>query len=84
MECPSDLLAHAQVWSNYKHYSTAKFLIGITPQGTISFISKCAGGHISDKEITEQSGIMDLLLPGTVQLCNYSCVDMTTLQVIWC
>ena len=48
MERPSDLLARAQVWSNYKHHSTVKFLFGITPQGTISFISKSFGGRISD------------------------------------
>ena len=31
IERPSDLLARAQVWSNYKHNSTIKFRIGITP-----------------------------------------------------
>jgi len=64
IERPSDLLARAQVWSNYKHHSTIKFLIGITPQGTISHISKCVGGRMSDKEITEQSGLIQHLLPG--------------------
>ena len=66
MERPSDLLARAQVWSNYKHHSTMKFLIGIIPQGTVSLVSRCAGGRISDKEVTEQSGIMDYLLPGKI------------------
>ena len=74
MERPSDLLARAQVWSNYKHHSTMKFLIGITPQGTVSFVSRCAGGRMSDKEITEQSGIMDHLLPGNILLYH---VDFT-------
>ena len=63
IEHSSDLLAYAQVWSNYKYYSTIKFLIGITPQGTILFVSIFAGVCMSDKEITEKSGIMDLLLP---------------------
>ena len=66
IERPSDLLAYAQVWSNYKHHSTVKFQIGITPQGTISFVSKCARERISDKEITEQYGIIKYLLPGMV------------------
>ena len=63
MERPSDLLARAQVWSNYKH-STIKMLIGITPQGTISFLSKCVGCHMSDKQIVEESKLLDYLLPG--------------------
>ena len=66
IERPSDLLARAQVWSNYKHHSTFKILIGITPQGTISYFSSCAGRRISDKEIVERSDLVDQLLPGDV------------------
>ncbi len=64
VERPSDLLARAQVWSNYKHHSTLKFLIGITPQGTISYVSSCVGGRMSDKEIVESSSLLNYLLPG--------------------
>ena len=46
---PSCLLARVQTWSSYKHHNTAKFLIGITPQGTVSFISKGWGGRASEK-----------------------------------
>ena len=63
IEQPSDLLARAQVWSHYKHHSTLKFLIGITPQGTISYVPQCAGGRMSDKEIVEKSSLIHHLLP---------------------
>ena len=65
VERPTDLLARARVWSNYKHHSTIKFSIGITPQGTISHVSKCAGGRISNKEIVEKSTFVNHLVPGT-------------------
>lgn len=70
IERPSDLLARAQVWSNYKHHSTVKFLIGITPQGTISYVSKCAGGRMTDKEIVESSTLLNYLLPGKNRTFN--------------
>jgi hypothetical protein len=77
MERPRDLLARAQVWSNYKHHSTLKFLIGITPQGTISYVSKCVGGRMSDKEVFEKSNLIDYLLPGDVVLADrgFTCQD---------
>ena len=70
VERPSDLLARAQMWSNYKHHSTIKFLIGITPQGIISYLSRYAGGRISDKQIVEQSGLLQHLLPGDVIIAD--------------
>jgi len=41
-------MVRAQTWSNYKKHNTVKFLIGVTPQGTIDFISKGWGGRVSD------------------------------------
>lgn len=47
-----------------------KYLIGITPQGAISFISKGWGGRDSDKHITENCGILNKLLPGDIVLAD--------------
>ena len=70
IEQPSDLLARAQTWSQYKHHNTIKLLIGITPQGTVSFLSKCWGGRASDKQITENSGLIQHLEPGDVIIAD--------------
>ena len=51
-------------FSNYKNTNTYKVLIGISPSGIITFVSKLYAGSISDKELTRCSGIMDLLQPG--------------------
>ena len=70
IERPSNLLAKNCTWSQYKHYNTAKYLISITPQGFISFISDGWGGKISDKYIVENSGYLKHLLPGDVVLAD--------------
>ena len=67
---PSNLSARASTWSNYKHHNTAKVLLGIAPQGIVSFISECWGGRVSDKHLTEQCGILKKLLPGDVVLAD--------------
>ena len=63
-ERPSDLMARAQTYSHYKHHNTVKFLIGISPQGVISYISKGWGGRVSDKYLTENCGLLNCILPG--------------------
>ncbi|KAL3881650.1 hypothetical protein ACJMK2_028062 [Sinanodonta woodiana] len=60
----------AETWSNYKHHNTVKFLIGVAPQGTVSFLSKAWGGRSSDKKITENCGILNKLLPGDLILAD--------------
>ncbi|XP_059902903.1 uncharacterized protein LOC132453873 [Gadus macrocephalus] len=68
-----------------KHTNTVKYLIGKTPQGAISFISKGWGGHVSDKYVTENSGLIDSLLPGDLVLADRGfdsvgliCAEVTT------
>ena len=66
-ERPTNLLSRAQTYSSYKHHNTVKYLIGITPQGTVSFISDGWGGRVNDKHITENCGI---LIPGDTVLAD--------------
>ena len=51
-------------FSNYKNHNTFKGLVGISPDGVITFVSSLFPGCISDKELTRRSGILDLLEPG--------------------
>jgi len=47
-----------------------KVLIGITPQGVVSFVSNCWGGRVSDKYLTDNCGLLCKLLPGDVVLAD--------------
>lgn len=70
IERPSNLQARASTWSSYKHHNTIKVLLGIAPQGVVTFVSEPWGGRVSDKYLTEQCGILDNLLPGDVVLAD--------------
>lgn len=63
-------MAKAATWSTYKHHNTVKYLISITPQGAVSFISKGYGGSVSDKYITENCGYLYKLHPEDVVLAD--------------
>ena len=68
LERPSNLHAQACTWSSYKHHNTVKVLLGITPQGVISYVSEAWGGRVSDKYITEHCVMMNHLIPGDIVL----------------
>ena len=82
IEKPSNLLAKSCTWSQYKHYNTAKYLIAITPQGIVSFVSNGWGGRVSDKYIVENSGYLQYLLPRDVVLADrgFNVEDSVALQ----
>ena len=45
IEMPASVSACSKTYSDYKKHNTLKFLIGITPCGSISYLSKCWGGQ---------------------------------------
>ena len=63
-ERPLKLRTRAQLYSNYKSHQTTKYLIGIAPNGFITFLSFGYSGRASDKCVVKTSGFLDLLDPG--------------------
>ena len=39
IEVPSSMKAQSETWSNYKHHNTFKVLVGVSPNGKVTFIS---------------------------------------------
>ena len=67
---PRSPTAQCQTFSAYKHHNTFKALIGISPSGAITFVSKLWGGNTSDRHITKESGFLDLVQPGDEYLAD--------------
>ena len=51
----------ARVYSNYKSHNTVNYLIGITLAGAVSFLSYGWGGRASDKMITLNSSVLEMV-----------------------
>jgi hypothetical protein len=61
IERPRDLKLQSCTWSDYKQHNTMKYLIAITPDGLISFVSPSFGGRTTDRYIVQNSGFLDLI-----------------------
>ena len=59
---------------------TWKALVGISPSGVPTFASDLWSGSISDKKITENSGLLDLCQPGDAIMADkgFLISDLTT------
>ncbi|XP_028291655.1 uncharacterized protein LOC114454923 isoform X2 [Gouania willdenowi] len=51
-------------------HNVLKYLIGVAPQGVVTFVSRGVLGNVSDKSLAEGCGFMCKLLPGDVVLAN--------------
>lgn len=71
VEKPSLPQLQQATFSNYKNTNTYKALVGISPSGVITFVSKLYAGSISDKELTRSSGILDMLEPGDSVMADH-------------
>ena len=81
LEIPSNPDVQAATWSNYKNRNTLKLLVGVSPNGVITFLSPLYGGRISDKELTQRSNLLSLLwrMPAT-RCARTKCSNRTTCQ----
>ena len=60
---PTGPSAQKVTWSDYNSSNTFKLLVGISPTGAFTFVSKLWSGGISDRNITVKSGLVDKLEP---------------------
>ena len=80
IEKPTSPYAQRATWSQYKEHNTIKALVGITPSGYFSFLSKFWTGSTSDRKITQESHLVDLLEEGESVMADigFNIRDMLT------
>ena len=58
---PSALQEHSETYRTYKSHTTLKCLLGVDAKGGIMVISELNESSISDEQIVERSGFLDIL-----------------------
>ena len=79
-ETPSSLQLRSIMYSDYKSHMTYKSLVGISPAGVVTFVSDLYAGSVSDKQITNLSGLVDLCEVGDAIMADkgFLISDLTT------
>ncbi|XP_074528408.1 uncharacterized protein LOC141791682 [Halichoeres trimaculatus] len=68
--------------SDYKDSTTLQGLVGFSPSGEITFVSRLFEGSVSRKEMTKQSGILSLLEEGDEVIADESFLISDLLSAI--
>ena len=67
----SNLEARKKTFSNYKHHDTVKFLVGLSPNLAVNYVSRAWGVRASDKHITMNSEeFIEGLNPGQTAMAD--------------
>lgn len=70
IETPSQPRSQSATFSTYNNHNTGKGLIGISPRGDLTFVSELYAGNTSDKQLTNDCGILKLLEPGDEHMAD--------------
>ncbi|KAK3910841.1 Putative nuclease [Frankliniella fusca] len=70
VEIPDSMRHKNLVHSSYKGFSTAKSLVGVAPNGTITYVSDLYPGSNSDKTIVGECGLLNIFEPGDLILAD--------------
>ena len=85
---PSNVSDQCFTYSTYKNGNTVKTIIGITPRGTVNYISEFYGGSASDRMIIERSDLVkgDMFSPGESVIADRGilCQDIFYLTGVQC
>ena len=83
-ETPSSLEVHCLLYSDYKHHTNVKILIGITPNGSVSSVSNAYGGKTSDVHRVRNSNFLHFLRPRDEIMADRGFKTKTYLAMLQC
>lgn len=72
MRCqvPRSMAEQKLVWSAYKHFTSGKVLLGVAPNGTVTYCSDVYPGSTSDKALVQHCGILNSFKVGDMILAD--------------
>nr|CAH7726050.1 unnamed protein product [Callosobruchus chinensis] len=57
-------------YSTYKHFNTVKGLVGVAPNGVVTFLSELYPGSVSDNKIVQDCAVLNKMVSGDLILAD--------------